>query len=212
MSEKKNSGLSIFEKIQKVANEVGNIEKDMIVGKGNYAYKAVSDFAVTKAVKEAEEKYRIVSIPIKQDLINSEVLKTLNNKGEEKLTFVDTIKMTVRVHDLDNNNNYIDIEAFGKGVDSNDKGFGKASTYARKYALLNVYKINTGEDPDKEKSGENKSIATIDDKKKDIFNYFDLNEKAAVEILKHFNVSELNDLNDSQVKTIYDTYKKKKLI
>ncbi len=212
MSDRKISELSIFEKIQMVSNEVGNIEKDMMVGKGSYAYKAVSDYAVTDAVKKAETKYRLLSMPLKQELVSSEVIKTLNNKGEEKLTFHDNIKMTVRIYDLDKEGIFVDIETFGKGIDSNDKGFGKASTYARKYALLNAYKIQTGEDPDKDKSPENKSVATLDDRKKVIFNYFEDHEKARVEILKHFNVAVLNDLNKNQVNTIYDTYKKKGLI
>ena len=148
MSEK----LKLYQKIQAVSNQIKNIEKDMSVGTGNYAYKAVSDLNVTLAVKEAETKHKLISIPFKQDLINSETIKTIRKDGSEGVTYVDNIKMTVRIIDLENEDSYIDIESFGKGIDSNDKGFGKASTYARKYALLNAYKIATGEDPDAEKA------------------------------------------------------------
>ena len=74
MSETK---MNIYEKIQAVSNEVRSVEKDMTVGKGNYAYKAVSDLAVTLAIKDAETKYRLVSIPIRQELVNSEILRVL---------------------------------------------------------------------------------------------------------------------------------------
>ncbi len=68
------------------------------------------------------------------------------------INYVDIVKMTLRIVNLENPQEYVDIESFGRGLDTGDKGFGKASTYARKYALLNAYKIATGEDPDKDPS------------------------------------------------------------
>ena len=148
MEEKKN----LYEKIQLVSNEIKNIEKNMTVGKGNYAYKAVQDIDVTLEVKEAETKYGLVSIPIKQDLIKSEIIRVVKEGGGESINYMDIVKMTLRIINLENTTEYIDVESFGRGLDPGDKGFGKASTYARKYALLNAYKIATGEDPDDNKS------------------------------------------------------------
>lgn len=158
--------MTIYEKIQAVSQEVGAISKDMNVGG---QYKAVSDLAVTLAINKAEAKHRIISIPLKQELISSEIYRNVdtvvfetnnattgakqaNNTNNVKATYVETIKMTVRFIDLDDDTKFVDIESFGRGLDSGDKGFGKASTYARKYALLNAYKIPTGEDPDKDLS------------------------------------------------------------
>ena len=158
--------MTIYEKIQAVSQEVGAISKDMNVGG---QYKAVSDLAVTLAINKAESKHRIISIPLKQELISSEVYrnvdtvnfetnnattgaKQVNTTNNVKTTYIETIKMTVRFIDLDDDTKFVDIESFGRGLDSGDKGFGKASTYARKYALLNAYKIPTGEDPDKDLS------------------------------------------------------------
>ena len=75
--------MNLFEKIQAVSNDVRNITKDMTVGNGSYSYKAVSDIDVTLAVKDAETKHRLVSIPIKQDLINSEVIRIQKKNNEE---------------------------------------------------------------------------------------------------------------------------------
>ena len=72
----------------------------------------------------------------------------------------------IRIVDIDKPSDYIDIESFGRGLDPGDKGFGKASTYARKYALLNAYKIATGEDPDKDKSKEMQPIKLDEAKNK----------------------------------------------
>lgn len=143
---------NLYVKILEVSSEVRNIEKNMVVGVGNSAYKAVSDLDVVLAVKDAEKKHGIVSIPIKQEIIDTQVVTTKDRNGFEKSQFVDIVKMTTRIVDVDNPTDYIEVEAYGRGVDSCDKGFGKASTYARKYCLLNAYKIATGEDPDKDAS------------------------------------------------------------
>jgi hypothetical protein len=203
--------MNLYEKIQAVSMEVMNVEKDMTVGQGQSAYKAVSDNQVTLAVKRAEEKFKIISIPIKQECISHEVVKTLNPKGEEKLTYVDNIKMTVKIIDLEKPEDFIEIESLGKGVDSYDKGFGKASTYARKYALLNAYKIATGEDPDAEKSKELTTVE-ISEKKATVIAYCEKNQAAKDNILSHFNLGKLDDLSKTQIDTVYSQFKTKKLI
>ena len=139
--------LNLYEKIQAVSLDVNNISKSMTVGSGNYSYKAVGDLQVTLAVKKSEAEFKIISIPIKQEIIKSEIIRG-DKDGKITLMFIDDIKMTVRFYDLEDTTQFLDIESFGRGVDNGDKGFGKASTYARKYALLNAYKIATGEDPD----------------------------------------------------------------
>jgi hypothetical protein len=203
--------LNLFQKIQAVSIEVMNIEKDMTVGSGNYSYKAVSDKEVTLQVKRAEEKYKILSIPIKQELVGSEILKSLKKDGAESVTFIDTIKMTVRFIDLEETTQFIDVESFGKGVDSGDKGFGKASTYARKYALLNAYKIATGEDPDSEKSKEVTTVNT-DEKKEAIISICTKDVKVLNNVLSHFSLGSIDDLSTQQITTIYNQFKAKKLL
>jgi len=203
--------LNLYQKIQSVSNEIRNIEKNLQVGSGNYGYKAVGDLDVVLAVKDAETKYKLISIPIRQELVNSEVIRTVNKENRENLTYVDNIKMTIRIQDLESPE-HIEIESFGKGIDTGDKGFGKASTYARKYGLLNAYKIATGQDPDAEKSKETETAKTPNDKKVAVENYLNLNTKVLQEMLKHFNVGTLDDLTEKQVETIYKSYKQKNLI
>lgn len=202
--------LNLYQKIQAVSDEIMNIEKDMTVGKGNYTYKAVSDASVTIQVKRAETKHRVLSIPIKQELISSETIKRMRD-GKESLLYVDNIKMTLRIIDLDDVKQFIDIESFGKGVDNGDKGFGKASTYARKYALLNAYKIATGEDPDAEK---NKDIEPItSDKKREAVESVCLKDETTKNnILSHFSLGSLEDLSEDDISTIYNQFKSKNII
>jgi hypothetical protein len=202
--------MNIYEKIQAVANEVRNIEKDLTVGSGSYAYKAVGDQAVTLAVKDAEKKYKLVSIPVSVDIINSEVIKTLDG-NREKLTYHDLIKMTVEFVDLEKPESKVTVTSIGRGVDSGDKGPGKAMTYARKYALLNAYKIATGEDPDAEKSKESHTAATIDERRAKVVNYYNdiPDKKEALE--SHFGTP-IEKLTDAQIKTVYGSLIQKKLI
>lgn len=213
MSEtKKEKTLNLYEKIQAVANKVKNIEKDMKVGTGNYSYKAVSDIAVTMAVKEAEAEFGLLSIPIKQQLVSSEVIKSIKPNGQETLKFVDNIKMTIKIIDLDDISKFVEVESFGKGLDSGDKGFGKASTYARKYGLLNAYKIATGEDPDQDKNKEISTPKTVSEQRVKINSYFDKNVDKLPQLLKHFSVVAISELDDKNINLVYKTYSDKGLL
>jgi len=202
--------MNLYEKIQAVANEIRSIEKDMSVGTGNSQYKAVSDLSVTIAVKDAENKHRLVSVPVKQEIVHQEVIRIVERETE-KIRYSFIIKMTTRIVDLDNTADFIEIESFGHGLDSGDKGFGKASTYARKYALLNAYKIATGEDPDKEPS-ENQKTLTKDDIKNATFDYLYKNNDYMISVLKHFNISEISDMNKDQIRIVYSNLKKKNIL
>lgn len=200
--------LNLYKKIQLVSNDIKNIEKNMTVGKGNYSYKAVQDIDVVLEVKKAESDHGIVSIPIKQELIKSETIKTMKENGSEGITFMDIVKMTLRIVDIDKPTDYIDIESFGRGLDSGDKGFGKASTYARKYALLNAYKIATGEDPDKDKSKEIQP-AKFDEIKDAVINYAMSDNAYLQNILSYFNIGSIEDMSKEQISSVYKNLKLK---
>lgn len=200
--------MNIYEKIQAVSMEIMNIEKDLTVGTGNYAYKAVGDNAVTLAVKKAEQKYRLVSIPIKQEVLESQIVKVVRNKGGEGTDYVDTIKTTVEIIDLDNPESKVCVESCGRGLDTGDKGLGKAMTYARKYALLNAYKIATGEDPDAEKSEDSKQMSE-DEITVFVKDYMFKNVKYAQDISKYYGINEFEELDKKQIESIYANILKK---
>lgn len=199
---------NLYKRIQAVSNEIGTIEKNMTVGAGNFAYKAVQDIDVTTTVRKAEAKHGIVSIPIKQELVKSEVLRVVKGNGGEAIQYVDIVKMTLRIVNVDRPEEFIEVESFGRGLDAGDKGFGKASTYARKYALLNAYKIATGEDPDAERSKE-QTVVTQDSIRDAVTAYLMKDTTYLQNILSYFNVGEMGDLTESQIRTTYNNLKKK---
>ena len=202
------SDMNLYQKIQAVSNEIKNIEKNMTVGKGSYSYKAVQDIDVTLEVKEAETKYKLVSIPIKQELVKSEIIKVVKDGGGESIQYMDIVKMTLKIINLEKTDEFVDVESFGRGLDSGDKGFGKASTYARKYALLNAYKIATGEDPDENRSKEQTPV-TVDEIKNSVVNYMMTDNVYTQNLLSYFNVGSPDDMNAEQFKMAYINLKKK---
>jgi hypothetical protein len=200
--------MNLFEKIQAVSMEVMNLEKDMMVGSGNYAYKAISDTMVTLAVKKAEAKYRILSVPIKQKLVDSQVLKVVDGPKESYL-YVDNIKMTIRIYDLDEPTQFVEVESYGKGIDKGDKGFGKAATFARKYALLNAYKIATGEDPDADKSISTEAANEPDAQRVTVLNRLSKDAKLSQDVCKHFGVANPDELDGKQIDKLFQAWTQK---
>lgn len=200
--------LNIYEKIALVANEIGVVEKNLEVGKGVNAYKAVAESDVLKAVKEAEAKAKIVSIPMQVELISSEIKETIEPNGQKFYLYVDTVKMTIRIYNLERVSETVDITAYGRGIDYGDKGIGKASTYARKYALMNAYKVVTGEDPDADKSNKVEALSK-DEMRIAVYNFLQGNNRTYNATLKNFAVETLDELTADQIKVIYDKYRTK---
>ncbi len=58
------------------------------------------------------------------------------------------VLLKVRFANIDNPADFIDVPGLGYGVDDQDKGPGKATSYAVKYCLLKALGLETGDDPD----------------------------------------------------------------
>lgn len=205
--------MNLFEKMQLVSLKIKNVEKNIEVGTGSSKYKATSDYDVVTAVKKAEAENRIISIPQTVELLSSEVVKSAPDKnGYVKITYVDNVKLTTLFVNLDNPTERIEVTSLGKGVDTGDKGFGKASTYARKYALLNAYKIATGEDPDKEPSQNLTTENEMSKEEKAVREFFANNNDKLAQMLSYFAANSIDDLSDTQMGIVYKTYKQRDLL
>ena len=58
--------------------------------------------------------------------------------------------MQVAFVNVDKPEDRVEVEFFGYGIDPQDKGPGKAMSYAVKYALLKVFSLETGDDPERD--------------------------------------------------------------
>ena len=141
---------NIFQKINKVMNDVKYLMKDDEVvtnAKTGASYKAITEEKVTSELRKAMIKHGIVIIPI--EMITKREDETLKDfQGNDKVNRITTVETRYRIQNIDDKDDYIIAVSAGTGVDTQDKGVGKAMTYAYKYLLLRTFAIPTGEDAD----------------------------------------------------------------
>lgn len=132
--------MNIYEKILAIMKAVKRLQKDDHVSFGSTNYKALSEEKVTTIMREQLLKQKLVVYPVRQ-----------GSSRNGQITHVDVVYRMVNV---ENPEEYIEIASCGDGADSQDKGAGKAMTYAYKYMWLRAFALPTGEDPDKISSAE----------------------------------------------------------
>ena len=160
---------NIYKKMSAITAELTAVAKNLNVGIGKAAYKAVGEADVLAAVKPLEEKYGVYSYPYSRKIVEADLVTTTSEyqgKVTEKTNRYLRIETVYRFVNIDNPDEYIDITTYGDGIDPQDKAVGKAMTYSDKYALLKAYKIITGEDPDQFKSEEGKTEKKLTNREK----------------------------------------------
>lgn len=150
--------MNIYQKMAAVTADLQTVAKNLTVATSKTSsYKAVSERDILDAVKPIEKQHGIYSYPYNREVIESQTLESeseYQGKVTKKTTFFSRIKTTYRFVNVDKPDEYIDMVTFAEGIDSQDKGSGKAMTYGDKYALMKAYKISTGDDPDQTASEE----------------------------------------------------------
>ncbi len=127
MSDAKN----VHQRLAEAMRAVKYIQKER---KSGMQYTIVSHDSVTAKVRPALLDAGIVYYPVSM---------THSQNGNRT-----EIALSVRFVNIDKPNDYIDVPALGYGVDNQDKGPGKATSYAVKYALLKALGLETGDDAD----------------------------------------------------------------
>lgn len=149
---------NIFQRMAAITAELQTVAKNLTVPTGGKnTYKAVSERDILDAVKPVEAKHGVYSYPVSRNVLESNMLEsenTYNGQTKKTTTFMTRIETLYRFVNVDNPTDYIETVTFAEGIDTQDKGSGKAMTYADKYALMKVYKISTGDDPDQTASEE----------------------------------------------------------
>lgn len=151
--------MNIYQRIDAITAELAVVAKNLTVQTGkSSSYKAVGERDIIDAVKPLEHKYGVVSFPVSREILDDTMLESegTDYKGNpvKRTTFYIKIRTKYRFVNIDKPEDFIETETISDGIDSGDKGGGKAMTYGDKYALMKVYKISTGEDPDQKASEE----------------------------------------------------------
>lgn len=130
MAEKPN----IYQRLHAVMKDVGYVQKES--KKVNNQYTFVSHDAVTAKLRPSLIENGIVPVT---------TVKSHTQDGNR--TEVD---IEVKFVNVDNPEDSVTVTAFGYGIDGQDKGPGKAISYAFKYACLKTFALETGDDPERD--------------------------------------------------------------
>lgn len=132
--------MNLYEKMSAIMDTIEYLGKDGQIDFGKTKYKAISEEKVTTMVRKELIKHKLVVFPIEQ--------------SRERIGTLTSVDIKYKMVNAENPEEYIILASSGEGADSQDKGVGKAMTYAYKYMLLRTFGIPTGEDPDKISSDE----------------------------------------------------------
>ena len=140
----------MFSDIIKEVQEDKRLVPDLLKAENGNNFRAVSESAILDVINPIlirngwfyEIRVR------KSDL---QIREAYGSKGK-KLQFIATVEISVVFHNDADPQLVVGTESVGMGIDDNDKAMGKAYTYAVKYALLKLFRLRFGDDPDFEAS------------------------------------------------------------
>lgn len=124
---------NIYQRIHAVMEKVDYVQKER---KSSMPYASVSHDKVTAAIRPHLVMEGVIYFP--------QNLKYAQDGNRTEVT-LDLVFVCA-----DNPDDKLVVPTFGYGIDSQDKGPGKAVSYAIKYALLKTFGLETGDDADNE--------------------------------------------------------------
>lgn len=192
MSEQPAETRNVYQRLAAAMEQVKYVQKSDTKSTG-LKYNVVTHDAVTAKVRPALLAEGVVYHPHKMDY-------TQNGNRTE-------VFLMVRFVNIDNPDDAFEIPSLGYGVDSQDKGPGKAVSYAVKYALLKAMGLETGDDAD------------LDDKPHEISpeqfvalqDLVDTTETDKARFLKHFGAASLEQFPPAKLDAATAMLKKKQM-
>ena len=140
----------MFSDIIRKVQEDKRLVPDLLKAENGNNFRAVSESAILDVINPILIKSGwFYEIRVrKSDL---QIREAYGSKGK-KLQFIATVEISVVFHNDADPQLVVGTESVGMGIDDNDKAMGKAYTYAVKYALLKLFRLRFGDDPDFEAS------------------------------------------------------------
>lgn len=137
--------MSLHEKMYQIMCETSALEKKMTVGSGNNSYRAISEAAVLNEIKPLLKKHKLILFPITAEI--TEVVNTYQGYKGETTRLMSQVSARYKIVDVESGEEEI-LATVGNGADPQDKGSGKAWTYAYKALLQKTFMLFSGEDTD----------------------------------------------------------------
>lgn len=183
---------------QRIAEAMGKVTYIQKERKQGMRYTIVSHDAVTAKVRPALLEAGVIYYPT--DL-------TYDQTGNRT-----SCKLTMVFANIDDPADHIKVDSFGYGIDDQDKGPGKAMSYAVKYALLKTLGLETGDDPDLDQDVTYKdpSLEELTAFSQAIPNATSVDELTT--LLAHYApaISRANGIDQAKVAMVKQAYAKKK--
>ena len=207
--------------ILSVMEDVKGIDKTMTIGTGSSSYKGVPDQEVKKVIGESMKKHGLVLLPIsveptikidRWEEIDQYSKETPKATKTKQSVFTEVKTKYLLMHDSGES---IELAGYGQGVDTQDKGAGKATTYALKYTLLYTFLVPTGkiDDADVQHSEAHETPQVKKEVSKPTKWLNKFSDKANTKITEEWNKTvswllDVEDLNqfDAKINTLKATY------
>jgi len=128
---------NIHQRMAGVMADVSYIQKDKIIknASGKELYRVTSHDTVIREIRPSLIKHGILAVPM---VIGHERVGSNLTILEVQVDFIN----------IDDPKDTISVIYYGYGIDTQDKGPGKAMSYAVRYAYLKVLSLETGDDPE----------------------------------------------------------------
>jgi len=140
--------LNVHQRISEVMKKVSYIKKR----KGAMPYSAVSHDDVTAKVRPFLIEFGLTMLPYKYEF----------QGNDSKMIIIGIVRIT----NIDDPTDFVDVPSIGIGKDSQDKAAGKAISYLTKYAILKTFNLETGDENDPDMAPPPKDKEEFDAKEK----------------------------------------------
>ena len=142
-----------FAKLIESVSQDKRLKPDLMRAENGNNFRAISESAILDVIDPVLRENNVFYEVFVHDY-KLEVKESYGKVGK-KLQFIATVMLKLEFTHIkeDGTREFIaKTDSVGMGIDDNDKAMGKAYTYAVKYALLKLFRLRYGDDPDYEAS------------------------------------------------------------
>lgn len=166
--------LNIYQRINRIMNEVSYLQKTKTVGKGDNAYKAMTHDHVSQSIQPLFVKHGVVAIP---SMVRTDIERYMvKTKFGESNRYETRAIVKVKFVNIDAPGDFFEVETTAHGFDNQDKSCGKAYSMAVKYCYLKLLMLASGDDEEQRIDDSNGNTRVVNKKVADTSYAKELNE------------------------------------